>query len=242
MTAEEPAPDAPPVADRPLFALDYDGTLAEVVADPDAARPHPDVPELLRGLTAAHPVVVLTGRSVAGLLALLPVPGLRVHGVHGMEAGELGGEVSSSVPRPALEALERARRAPPDVAGVRLEDKGLALALHTRNAADPDAAEAELRRWSEGLPEGLEPLWGKRVLELRPRGYHKGRVVEELMRHHPDRTPVVIGDDTTDEDAFRAAPDGVTVKVGPGESAARYRLPDVRAVVAYLRRYLARGG
>ena len=82
-------------------------------------------------------------------------------------------------------------------------------------------------------------MWGKRVLEIRPKGYDKGVAAERLAAEHPDRTPVVIGDDTTDEEAFRATEGGVTIKVGPGPTAAEHRLPDVAAVVAYLRRFVA---
>jgi trehalose 6-phosphate phosphatase len=92
------------------------------------------------------------------------------------------------------------------------------------------------------VPEGLEPVWGKKVVELRPRGVSKGAAVARVAAAHPARTPVFLGDDVTDEDAFRALnerPGAVTVKVGPGETAARFRLPDVDAVVTYLRRLAA---
>nr|WP_243665268.1 trehalose-phosphatase [Rhodothermus marinus] len=77
------------------------------------------------------------------------------------------------------------------------------------------------------------------MIELRPRDVHKGTAVRAVAAQWPDRTPVYIGDDTTDEDAFRALADrGLTIKVGDGATAARYRLPDESAVVAYLRQYL----
>ena len=123
--------------------------------------------------------------------------------------------------------------------GVRVEDKGGAFAVHYRRAPDEAAARSALERWARGAPDALEPVWGKKVVELRVRGVSKGVAVAAHAARHPERTPVYLGDDVTDEDAFRALnaarPDAVTVKVGEGETAARYRLPDVGAVVGYLR-------
>ena len=227
----------PPVPDEPLFILDYDGTLAEVADRPHQATPHPDAIALLQRLEERHPVAILTGRAVGDLGELLDAPGLRVIGVHGIESGTIGGSVESLVPDAVAAQLGSLRRRLPEVDGLQVEDKGSAIALHYRNASDREAAEDALRAWSRDVPDALEPLWGKMVLEIRPRGFDKGRAAETLMREHPERTPVVIGDDTTDEEAFRAVGSGVTVKVGEGATAARYRLPDVDAVMDYLRRF-----
>lgn len=228
----------PPKAKSPFFLLDYDGTLAEIAPRPEEARPYPGVPELLGALARRYPVYLVTGRRVWDLERLLPVRGLRAYGVHGLEEGTLFGQVRARVPEPALWSLEMVREAIPRLPGLWVEDKELALALHYRGAPDEAAVAEALRRWAAGLPAGLETLWGKKVLEIRPRGYGKGRVARELATRFPDRVPVVLGDDATDEEMFRALPEAVTVKVGPGPTAARFRLPDVAAAVAYLRQYL----
>lgn len=239
-----PDQERPPVVAAPLFILDYDGTLAEIVADPEAAYPHEAVPALLGRLARAHPVALLTGRAVRTLERLLPAPGLEAFGVHGLERGRLGGEVRDLTGPAAARALAGVRArlpelvAAPELEGLLVEDKGNALALHYRRAPDRDAALARLRAWAEGRPAELTALWGKLVLELRPAGRGKGVAAAELAAEHPLLTPVVIGDDATDEEAFVALPHGVTVKVGPGASAAAYRLPGVGAVVDYLRAYL----
>jgi trehalose 6-phosphate phosphatase len=233
------APPPPPPA-RPLLLLDYDGTLAPIVDDPREAAPHPDVPELLTALSARHPVVVITGRALDDLARMLPVA-VEAVGLHGAQRGRLGEPARLRMPDSAREALRRLRGSVPPVEGLRLEDKGPTFALHYRGAADPDAVVAELREWAEQAPPTLDAVWGKMVLELRPAGVDKGRVARELAARHADRAPVYVGDDTTDEDAFRALaedPRAVTVKVGAGDTAARYRLPDVAAVVAWLRRSL----
>lgn len=225
---------------RPLLLLDYDGTLAPIVPDPASAYPHPQVPELLRQLIdRGIPLYVVTGRRVEDLARLLPVPRLPVVGVHGLEEGEVGGPVRRHLPQGAAEALEAVRCRLPPIPGLRVEDKGLSLALHYRGLPDEEAAERALTRWASHLPEGLEALAGKKVLEVRPRGAGKGEAVRALAGRHPGRIPVYLGDDLTDEQAFLALGSrAVTVKVGPGPTVARYRLPDVPAAVDYLKGYL----
>jgi trehalose 6-phosphate phosphatase len=235
---------APPHPARPLLFLDYDGTLAPLVDDPAAARPHPGVPALLGRLAALHPLWVVTGRDLAALARLLPVEVAAV-GLHGAEEGQLGGEAARAGLEAHAGALGRLKAAVPRLPGVHVEEKGGAFAVHYRRAADEAAAREALERWAATAPEALEPIWGKQVVELRPRGVSKGAAVARLAAAHPGRTPVYLGDDVTDEEAFRAlhvaSPDAVTVKVGAGETAARYRLPDVSAAVAYLRGYAAEG-
>ncbi|MEM6325832.1 MAG: trehalose-phosphatase [Bacteroidota bacterium] len=232
---------------RPLLFLDYDGTLAPIVDDPAEAWPHPDVPGLLRRLAEQHPVVVVSGRDLATLARFLPGVSVRAAGLHGAEVGLLG---ETSEPSPELRAvqpyLDRLRESVPEMDGVRVEEKGAAFAVHYRAAPDESAAQRALREWSVDLPEALHAVWGKKVVELRPREVSKGTAVTAIAREHPDRTPVYLGDDTTDEDAFAAlhslrlgteAEAPVTVKVGEGETVARFRVPDVDAAVDYLRAF-----
>jgi trehalose 6-phosphate phosphatase len=229
-----------PHPDRPLLFLDYDGTLAPIVDDPAAARPHPDVPDLVRSLASAYPLYVVTGRDLAALHRLLGVE-VDAIGLHGAERGRLGGPVESGLPDAARDALDERKARVPEVDGVVVEEKGASFAVHYRQAItagrEKEAREA-LKTWTADLPDTLDAVWGKAVVELRPRGITKGTAVDEIARQHPDRTPLYLGDDTTDEDAFRALhalhDDAVTVKVGAGETAARYRLDDVEAVVRYL--------
>ncbi|NBC17525.1 MAG: trehalose-phosphatase [Bacteroidetes bacterium] len=236
-------PDSPPpVAPRPLFFLDYDGTLAPIVDEPSEAFPHPEAPTLLQQLEARYPVWIVTGRHLRDLGPFLPDLNLQAIGLHGAQDGTVGGTAQSRLTEDMVAALRQMRETVPDLDGVWVEDKEHTFAVHYRQAADKQRVRERLRDWVVEAPDVLDAIWGKDVVELRPDGLDKGAAVTEIAREHPDRTPVYLGDDVTDEDAFRALAamddDAVTVKVGDGETRARYRLTGPDAVVAYLRQYL----
>jgi trehalose 6-phosphate phosphatase len=198
---------------RALIASDFDGTLSPIVADPGAAHAHPGAIAALRRL--AQPVgtlAVITGRPVTQAVqlgGLTGVPGIIVLGHYGWERWEDGQVTSPPSPpgvtaaRGELPAVLKVAGAP---AGVWIEDKGHALAVHTRRAADPDAALAGLRRPLETLAErtglALEP--GRRVIELRPPGMDKGVALTELARERGTRSVLFFGDDLGDLAAFAA--------------------------------------
>jgi trehalose 6-phosphate phosphatase len=230
-----------PVADRPLFFLDYDGTLAPIVDDPDAAVPHPDVPDLLRQLDARYPVWIVTGRDLRALASFLD-QSLPAIGLHGAQQGEVGGEVTRLMPDDAARALRHLRESVPSLSGLRIEEKDQAFAVHYREVDDEDEAHERLATWLDAMPEMLDAIWGKKVVELRPEGLTKGTAVRRIAEEHPDRTPVYLGDDTTDEDAFAALQemdrDAITVRIGDEETRAAHRLAGPDAVVDYLRKYV----
>lgn len=234
----------PPVPDAPLLFLDYDGTLAPIVDDPSAAVPHPDVPDLLDALDARYPVWIVTGRDVRALEAFLD-RSLPVIGLHGSQEGRLGGEVRRLMSDDALNAIRELRERVPDTDGVEVEEKDPSFAVHYRKAAD-DAVDA-LEAWVDTMPDVLDAVWGKNVVEVRPKGLTKGSAVRRIAVKHPDRTPVYLGDDVTDEDAFKAlhalrdatGRAVVTVKVGPEDTAAEHRLDTPDDVVRYLQRFLS---
>lgn len=231
----------PPVVEVPLFFLDYDGTLAPIVEDPEAAVPHPKAPALLRRLDARYPLWIVTGRDLQALSSFLDRP-YKAIGLHGAQRGTIGGSVERLMPDEAAEALARLRESVPSVEGLWVEEKDQTFAVHYRQVADKDAARRRLEEWVEPLPDVLDAIWGKAVVELRPKGLTKGTAVRRVAEEHPERTPVYLGDDVTDEDAFAAlqALDraAVTVKVGAGETRADARLSGPDAVMEYLREYV----
>ena len=231
---------SPPVADQPLFFIDYDGTLAPIVDDPMKAFPHPDAPPLLEALNERYPLWIITGRNLQDLDTLLDMP-LSAIGLHGSQKGRIGGTIQRLMPEDAVEAMRRLRKTVPAGEGVHIEEKDTAFAIHYRAAEDEDEARDRIRAWADSVPDMLEAIWGKKVMELRPKGMSKGTAVRKIAADLPDLTPIYLGDDVTDEDAFAAlegGDDAVTVKIGDGKTHAQYRLSGPDAVVAYLRKYV----
>ena len=198
---------------RALLGMDFDGTLAPIVPDPARARAHPEVAELLRRL-AGHGVrvAVVTGRP-AGLAVelggLADVPGLVVLGHYGLERWE-DGAVSAPADVAGVSAARRrlpallAEVGAPD--GTWVEDKGRAVAVHTRRAPDPQAAFDLLRRPLHELADetGLVVEPGRLVLELRPAGGDKGDALRTLAAETDPSVVVFAGDDLGDLPAFDA--------------------------------------
>jgi trehalose 6-phosphate phosphatase len=196
-----------------LIATDFDGTLSPIVARADAARAHPGAVPALRELSGlVGTLAVITGRPAGAAVelgGLGEVPGLIVLGHYGWERWQ-GGELSSPRPPPGVEAA-RARlpgilteAGAPD--GVRIEDKGSALAVHTRGTADPEGALAVLREPLEGLAAatGLMCEPGRLVIELRVPGTDKGSALTSLAAERKSGAIMFAGDDLGDLAAFTA--------------------------------------
>jgi trehalose 6-phosphate phosphatase len=196
-----------------LVATDYDGTLAPIVDDPAAAVPAPGAVAALAALAGlAGTVAVITGRAArdaVSLGGLAAVPGLIVLGHYGAQRWQDGVLSEPPVPpgvqavREALPGLLAAAGAP---AGTTVEDKGTALAVHTRRTADPVAALKLLRepltRLADSAALTLEP--GRLVLELRPPGIDKGAALRLLAAERAARSVLYCGDDLGDLAAFAA--------------------------------------
>lgn len=190
-----------------LIALDYDGTLSPIVADPMLARPVDGVVDTLTRLAQRGArVAVVTGRdaeTVLGLGSLHEVPGLVVSGLHGAETWQ-DGQLSTRDEPPGLAVL-RAKLPPLLPPDVWLEDKRLSLVVHTRRAADPLAALDRLREFLPGLAaeQGLEAHPGKLVIEIRIPDLSKATALDRLLT---DTTTAALfaGDDFGDLPAVRA--------------------------------------
>lgn len=195
-----------------LVALDFDGTLAPIVARPEEAYAHPDAAHVLRELAGAgYRVAIVTGRPVSDVLRLGAgldmVPRLVIYGHYGLER-LVGGELFAPDEHPGVAAARRAAAelvgSAPD--GVSLEDKGHSVAVHTRNADEPAAAFRELRPEVDAIAaeHGLEVVPGRYVLELRPAGVDKGGAIGDLVDTTGVRTVVFAGDDLGDLPAVTA--------------------------------------
>ena len=221
---------------RPLLvASDYDGVLAPLVGDPSAAVPLPGIAGALARLVAADGVTValVSGRGVADLRAVSGLEGpYRWIGSHGAEYdGPLTGELAAR--RDAL--AERLTPLVAAVPGARLEVKPASVAVHVRQVTDRLAAVDLLAQADAAADPSLTKKPGKEVLELAVTDADKGTALLRLRDDLGAVATIYLGDDRTDEDAFRALAAGdVPVKVGEGETAARYRVADPAAVVVLL--------
>ncbi len=210
-----------------LVAADFDGTLSPIVPDPMTARAYPGAVQALTRLAAVvSTVAIITGRPAADAVALgglSDVPGLIVLGDYGAQRWQDGQVIAA----PASDGVAEARQLLPELiaglraprqcrseggaaqalAGIRIEDKGTALAVHTRQAADPAGALELLRQPMADLARraglALEP--GRFVLELRPHGMDKGRALRSLVTERGAASVLFCGDDLGDLSAFAAA-------------------------------------
>lgn len=233
----------PPPDPAWAYFLDVDGTLLHFADTPAAVRVEASLRRVLRELWDATggAVALISGRPIAELDRLFAPLHAPAAGLHGAERRTARRRIVRHVRRNrALEAArERIGRAAAAHRGLLLEDKGLTLALHYRRAP---ALAAYAHRLARAEVRRLGPAWcvqaGHRVVEIRPAGRDKGRAVRDFLSEPPfrGRLPLFLGDDATDEYAFAVinACGGHSVKVGPGRTAARWRLRGVPAVHRWL--------
>jgi trehalose 6-phosphate phosphatase len=241
----------PVLEGRCAFFLDLDGTLLDITDHPHHVAVDDELLRLLKALgrAAGGALAIISGRPATDIDRLLASPAFCVAGQHGAERRDFSGTMHKhDVP---LDALEKARRKFGELAAKHpalvLEDKGVNLALHFRSAPQLRAeVQDAARALAAELGGEFEVQLGKMVVELRPSGKDKGVAIAEFLGEPPfkGRTPVFVGDDLTDEFGFALINrvGGHSVKVGEGESAARWRLPDSAAVRAWLAAFVARAG
>ena len=234
-----------------LLLLDYDGTLAPFRVERQLAKPYPGVQQRLQQLleSSRTRLAIISGRpaaEVVRLLAIVPTP--EIWGMHGFERRRQDGQLEREVLAPASQELlaEATRLGEAILTPERLERKPAAIAFHWRGLR-ADQAEAARRELEAGLTDRLasSPLEMHRFdggLEVRPRDVDKGRAIEQLIAEEDDDAAVAyLGDDLTDEDAFRAL-DGrglpVLVKSRPRPTAARVRLKPPGELLRFLDRWL----
>lgn len=226
------------------YFLDMDGTLIELAETPESICVDDALLDLVWRLhnACSGAVALVSGRTLADLDRRVNGMSLAMAGQHGLERRKADGQVHVQA-APSAAKGEIARQFAPLVArhpGLRLEDKGLTLAIHYRQA--PHLAgyvHRTLRNLVAELRGGLYLQKGKRVVEVKPTGFDKGTAIAQYMLEPPfkGRRPVFLGDDATDEHGFAVVNGmrGLSIKVGQGATSALYRLPDVAAV----RRWLA---
>ncbi|HVK33616.1 MAG TPA: trehalose-phosphatase [Burkholderiaceae bacterium] len=231
----------PPVLDglTALF-LDFDGTLAPIAPRPQDVQTPAWVVPTLRRLQASlgGALALLSGRPLAQIDAFLSPLKLPAAGVHGVERRMADGRVRRRDPALPEAVRGAARQLVTTHRDLLLEDKPGALAVHFRAAPALGELCADTLRAALGRDDEWELLPGHEVIEVKPRGVCKGSALCAFLgeERFTGRRPVVVGDDVGDESAIVEAQlaGGFGVRVGPGQSAARYRLADTRAVRRWL--------
>jgi trehalose 6-phosphate phosphatase len=230
-------------ASNVVLFLDFDGTLVGLRPHPEDVRVPKGVRQLLRRLARHEGVIVViaSGRRVRDLKRLIGLKRLRYFGVHGAEP-QGGGVSLSKRTRAALRDAHRSfAQEAAQLRGVWVEPKGISFAVHYRRAASPSVLRARqsLLRIVGDSGDLLRILNGKKVWEVLPREIGgKWGVVEKVMKEMPEGARIIyIGDDETDEEAFRVLPDQITVAVGKRSGTrASYHLPSSASVLRFLAR------
>ncbi len=233
---------------RPAIFLDYDGVLTPIVRHPQDALISAEMRRTVQKLAGVCPVAVVSGRDLRDVRQMAGIDGIAYAGSHGFDIeGPAGGNLEFRQGTDYLPALDRAEAALGKrlaaIAGARLERKKFAVAVHFREVAAESEpwVQAAVDRVLQEIP-GLRRTGGKKIFELRPDiDWDKGRAVFFLLRQlgldHANVLPFYLGDDLTDEDAFRALQGhgvGIVVRDEPRPSYADYALENPEEVRLFL--------
>lgn len=236
-----PLPAPPLVLQRSALFLDMDGVLAPLAETPDAVVPDARRTALLRRLVAQLEgrIAIISGRTLAEIDRIADGAAVSASGVHGLERRRADGSLEHVTAAPAVrDAVAAFVRFARDRPGTIVEDKAVSAGLHFRGAPSAAAAAGALAH-RLAAETGLALQAGNLVVELKTPGTDKGTALKAFMGEPPfmGAVPVMLGDDLTDEDGFRAAVElgGFGVLVGPPRrTAARFGLPDVESVLIWL--------
>lgn len=228
--------------------LDVDGTLLDLADHPANVTVSPEVLALIQQLRGHldGAIALISGRELRSLDELFGIRELAAAGLHGVELRFGNGSLDTRVQTVDTAALnlfrKRLKRLAEAHNGLWLEDKGLGIAVHYRQA--PELQQDVEHILTEVLAERSDEFQlqrGKMLAEIKSRRFDKGFAIREFMGSSPfsGRVPVFIGDDITDEDGFAVVNEmeGYSIKVGDGSSLARYHLPAPRDVINWLHQY-----
>ncbi|MEM9047315.1 MAG: trehalose-phosphatase [Pseudomonadota bacterium] len=231
----------PDLTARHAVFLDFDGTLVDIAPRPEAVVLQPRILRALAALKAAldGAVAIVSGRDMAVIDRYLAPLQLPVAGSHGSQRRSADGSVHRLAgERSALTDASAALQAFAAAHGLLVEEKEGSVSLHYRAKPVLEHAALALARRIARQDDRLRLVPGKMVAELALAGHDKGAALDAYLREPPfaGRTPLMAGDDTTDEDAFAAAiaAGGAAIKIGPGATRATHRAADIARFHAWL--------
>ncbi len=232
--------------------LDYDGTLTPIVKRPELAVLSKKRRSVLKRLNKSSQVkiAIVSGRKLSDVKKLIGLDNLLYAGNHGFEIKGPGVNVvhpQAKKIKPVLKKISALlKKRLKNIKGTIIENKGLSLSLHYRLVKPKDLKKLELlfKKTVAPFKKQTKITYGKKIFEVRPKiNWHKGKAVLFLLKKlvkSKKITPVYIGDDLTDEDAFKALhKKGLTIRVGKSKgSQAKKFLKDVNAVYQFLENML----
>ncbi len=209
-----------------LLFLDYDGTLAPFKSDPAKAFPFPGSIDLLRKIEEKNNyyISLISGRSLSDLEKMVDFPEINYAGNHGLEIKLANGENFNCLDKKEIDysSYDRAKKIIKEEyrakKGFRMEDKGAGFALHL---SVDDEQQAEIKKQVKQLinDKYFEVLSGRKVIEVRPVGWDKGKAVQLICKHIirqdpvENYLPIYMGDDSTDEDVFKILNHGIGIYI-----------------------------
>ena len=233
--------------------LDYDGTLSPIVETPDRAVMQEDMRDTVIELSRHCLVGIISGRDLKDVQRMVNIDSIVYAGSHGFDiSGPEGLDIKSQAGTEFLPVLDKARKELSEklhsIEGVLVESKKFAIAIHYRlvNPGKVVHVEEIVDKVASSHPE-LRKAYGKKIFELQPNiDWHKGKALLSLLStlnlNGNDVLPFYIGDDVTDEDAFRALKSrgiGIVVRDEPYETAASYSLKNPEGVREFLLKLIA---
>lgn len=227
---------------RLALFLDFDGTLVEFADHPDlvllSTATRRDLISVNAALNGA--LAIVTGRDIADVDRFLAPMQPAVAGVHGIKRRNANGIMQTSAfdAVSLMQLQDRLQTFVTGIAGLVLEVKSGAVALHYRTRPEMRAACIAAVEEATATTTGFHIMHGKMVVEAKSNVADKGRAIADFMKEAPfkGRLPLLAGDDVTDECGFRVvnAMNGISIKVGAGDTEARFRAADTAAFVQWL--------
>ncbi|MBU4602688.1 trehalose-phosphatase, partial [bacterium] len=238
--------------EKAVFFFDYDGTLTPIVERPDLAKISPEMKEIIRQLSLKYKLAIVSGRGRRNLQTLVDIPGIFYAGDHGLDI--IGPDISMIHPKvkkflPLIQNISKSLdKSLSHIPGIIVEKKKMSVAIHYRQVSKEDlpGLKLPLKKILKENRENIRLLKGKKVVEFLPNiEWNKGKAVLWILNtlglDWSEHKIFYLGDDTTDEDAFRilrTRGTSILIAEKAQKSAADFRLSSPEEVKYWLKYFL----